>query len=135
VHCLKLRQHILYLDYFSLFFLDLVSLLCFCYQRVSIASCAKLQTAGIAREGMSVCHTPVLYQNEARVVISSPSESLNFLVSRNIWFITKFERGHPEQGRFMRLGWVKMAILTIFRPINHHISETMQYRTKVAVNH
>jgi len=40
-------------------------------------------------------------------MISSPSESLNILVSRNIWLITKFEGGHPERGRFMRLGWVR----------------------------
>ena len=42
-------------------------------------------------------------------MISSPSESLNILVSRNIWIITKFERGHPEEGRFMRLVWVKIG--------------------------
>jgi len=46
---------------------------------------------------------------KASVTISSPSESLNILVYRNIWFITKFERGHPERGRFMRLGWVQMG--------------------------
>jgi len=40
-------------------------------------------------------------------MISSPSESLNTLVSRNIWFITKFDRGHPERGRFLRLRWVR----------------------------
>ena len=42
-------------------------------------------------------------------MISSPSEILNILVSRNVWFIMKFERGHPERGRFMRLGWVKIG--------------------------
>ena len=36
---------------------------------------------------------------KASVMISSPSVSLNILVSRNIWFITKFDRGHPERGR------------------------------------
>jgi len=40
-------------------------------------------------------------------MISSPSESLNTLVSRNIWLITKFESGHRERGRFMKLGWVR----------------------------
>ena len=44
---------------------------------------------------------------KASVMISSPAESLNILVSRNIWFITKFDRGHPERGRFLRLGWVR----------------------------
>jgi len=45
---------------------------------------------------------------KASVMISSPSESQNILVSRNIWFITKFG-GHPERRRFMRLGWVKIV--------------------------
>ena len=73
------------------------------YQRVSIASYA---SAGIARAEMSVRlsvrHTPVLYQNEENYqLISSPSESLNILVSTNIWFITKFDRGHPpSEGDF-----------------------------------
>jgi len=69
------------------------------------------------------------------VTIFSPSESLNILVSRNIWSITKFERGRPERWRFMRLGCIKLAILTIFRPINYRISETVQDRTKVAIDH
>jgi len=69
-------------------------------------------------------------------VISTPSESLNILVSRNIWLITKFERGHPERGLFMRLGWIyELAIFAIFRRINHRISETVQDRTKVAIDH
>jgi len=42
-------------------------------------------------------------------MISSLAESLNILVSRNIWFITKFDRGHPERGRFLRLGWIKIG--------------------------
>ena len=42
-------------------------------------------------------------------MISSLPESVNILVSKNIWLITKFERGHPERGRFMRLRWVKIG--------------------------
>jgi len=44
---------------------------------------------------LSVCHTPVLYQNEESysVMTCSPPESLIILVSGNIWFIAKFERG------------------------------------------
>jgi len=80
-----------------------------------------MQTAGIAREGMSVCLSVrpsvrlsvalryCIKMKKASGMISSPSESLNILVSRNIWLITKFERGHPERGRFMRLGWVKIG--------------------------
>ena len=58
---------------------------------------------------LSVCHTPVLYQNEEgySVIISSHSERPNILVSGNIRFIPKFLRGHRERGRFMRLGWVR----------------------------
>jgi len=78
------------------------------YQRVSIASYA---SDGIARGGMSVCLSVTLRYciktKKASVMISSPSDSLNILVSRNIWFITKFDRGHPERGRFLRLGWVR----------------------------
>jgi len=74
------------------------------YQRVSIASYA---SAGIAKGGMSVCPSVTLRycikMKKASVMISSPSESLNILVSRNIWFITKFDRGHPERERFLRL--------------------------------
>jgi len=80
------------------------------YQCISIASYA---SAGIAREGMSV-HPSVTLRyciktKEASVMISSLSESPNILVSGNICFITKFERGQPERGRFMRLGWVKIG--------------------------
>ena len=82
------------------------------YQRVSIAIYA---SAGIARAEMSVRPSVRLTDTlwyciktkKASVMISSPSESLNILVSRNIWLITKFNRGHPERGRFLRLGWVR----------------------------
>ena len=80
------------------------------YQRVSIASYA---SAGIARAEMSVrlsvTHWYCIKTKKAvhDFMISSPSESLNILVSRNIWFVTKFDRGHPERGRFLRLGWVR----------------------------
>ena len=117
---------------------------CF-YQRVSIASYA---SAGIARAEaeMSVCPSVCpsvtlrycIKTKKASVMISSPSESRNILVSRNIQSIPKFDRSHPERGRFLRLGWVRpyeLAILAIFRPINRRISETVQDRTKVAIDH
>jgi len=60
---------------------------------------------------LSVCPSDTLRYyiktKKASVMISSPSESLNMLVFRNIWIITKFERSHPEQGQFLRLGWVR----------------------------
>ena len=42
-------------------------------------------------------------------MISSPPESLNIQVSKNIWIITKFEMGHAEWGRFMKQGWVNIG--------------------------
>ena len=86
---------------------------CF-YQRVSIASYA---SAGIARAEaeMSVCPSVCpsvtlrycIKTKKASVMISSPSESPNILVSGSIRFIPKFDRGHSERGRFLRLGWVR----------------------------
>ena len=67
------------------------------YQRVSIASHA---SAGIARAEMSIRLSVTLRYciktKTVSVMIFSPSESPNILDSRNIWFITKFDRGHPE---------------------------------------
>jgi len=72
-----------------------------------------MQTAGIARGGMSVRLSVTLRYciktKKASVMISSPSNSMNILVSRSVRFITKFERGHPKRGRFMRLGLVKIG--------------------------
>ena len=97
----------------------------FYYQRVSIASYA---SAGIARAEMSVCLSVCLFvrlsvtlrycikTKRASVMISSPSESLDILVSRNIWFITKFDRGHPERGRYLRLGWVRTGDFSTNKP-------------------
>jgi len=81
-----------------------------------------MQTAGIARGGMSVClsvcRMSVTLQyciktKKASVMISSPPKSLNILVSRNIWFITKFDRGHPDRWQFLRLGWVQTGGFSI----------------------
>jgi len=86
------------------------------YQRVSIASYA---SAGIAR-GMSVCPSVTLRYciktKKASVMISSPSESPNILVSGNVRLIPKFDRGHPERGRFMRLGWVRTGDFSTNKP-------------------
>ena len=73
------------------------------YQRVSIASYANRwysQRRNVRLSvHLSVCPSVTLRYciktKKASVMISSPSESLNILVSRNIWFITKFYRGHP----------------------------------------
>jgi len=42
------------------------------------------------------------------------------LVSGDVKFIPKFEGDHPERGRWMRVGWVRIGD---FRPISHRISE------------
>jgi len=60
------------------------------YQRGSVASYA---SADIATAEMSVCHTVVSYQNDGE-----PEDYF-----ANIRFIPKFQRSHPERGRFMRL--------------------------------
>jgi len=43
----------------------------------------------------------------ASVMISSPSDSPIIWDSANVWLVEKFARGHPERGRFVRLGWVR----------------------------
>jgi len=98
-----------------------------------------MQTAGIARGGMSVCPSVTLRYciktKIASVMISSPAESLNILVSRNIWVSRNSMGVTPSEGDYWDWGGYKLAFLAIFRPINHHISETVQDRTKVAINH
>ena len=62
---------------------------------------------------MSVCLSVTLgyciKMQTTSVMISSQSKSLNILVSRNMWFITIFERSYPERGQFMRLGSVNIS--------------------------
>jgi len=66
------------------------------------------------------------------IMISSPYGSPIILVSGNITFISKFERGHPQRGRWMRVGWVWIGD---FRPISRRISETVRDMTKVTIDH
>jgi len=70
------------------------------YQRISIVSYANhcYSQRRNVRPSVRLSVTPryCIKTKKASIMISSPSESLNILVSRNIWFITKFERGHPE---------------------------------------
>ena len=81
------------------------------YQRVSIASYANrwYSQSRDVRPSVrpSVTLRYCIKTKKASVMISSPSESQNILVSRNIWFVTKFDWGHPERGRFLKLGWVR----------------------------
>jgi len=66
------------------------------------------------------------------IMINSPYGSPMILVSRDIMIIPKFERGHPEWGRWMRVGWVRIGD---FRPLIHLISETVHDTTKVTIDH
>ena len=49
------------------------------------------------------------------IMISSPYGSRIILVSGDITIIAKFEGGHPERGRWTRVGWVRIGD---FRPIS-----------------
>jgi len=85
------------------------------YQRVSIASYAngwysqrrnvRLSVRLPVRPSVTLRYS--IKTKKASVMISSPPESQNILVSRYIWFITKFDRGHTERGRFLRMGRVR----------------------------
>ena len=57
------------------------------------------------------------------ITLSSPYGSPIILVSGDIRLIPKFEGGHPERRRWMRVGWVRIGD---FRPISRCISETVQ---------
>ena len=76
------------------------------YQRVSTARYANRWYSQRRNVRLSVCpsHSGTVFK---RRNLASSSESLNILVSRNVWFITKFDRSHPEGGRLLRLGWVR----------------------------
>jgi len=66
------------------------------------------------------------------IMISSPYGSPIILVSGDITYIQKFEGGHPDGGRWMRVGWVRIGY---FRPISRRISETVRDTTKVTIDH
>ena len=94
------------------------------YQRVSIASYANRWYSQRRNVRLSVCPSVgpsvtlwyCIKTKKASIMISSLSESMNIVVSRNIWVITKFERGHPERGRFMRLVWVTRKLSKADKP-------------------
>ena len=64
------------------------------------------------------------------IMITSTYGSPVILVSGDITIIPKFEGGHPERGRWMRVGWVRIGDI---RPISRRISETVRDMTKVNV--
>jgi len=62
---------------------------------------------------LSVCLGPVCYIRYCikteKAMISAPSDSDSPMIwdSDRVWLVEKFARGHPERGRFVRLGWVR----------------------------
>jgi len=71
---------------------------------------------------LSVCPSVTLvhcvHMVRPTIIISSPYVSPTILVSADITFISKFEGGHPERGRWMRVGWVRIGDC---RPISRRI--------------
>ena len=64
---------------------------------------------------LSVCHTPVLYQNGSTYDHTNNATQLprdsSFLTPK---FEAKFERDHPLWGRQMQVGWVKIDHLCMY---------------------
>jgi len=81
---------------------------------------------------LSVTLVACVHMVRTTIMISSPYGSPIILVSGDITLTPKFEGGHPERGRWMRVGCVRIGHL---RPISRRISETMQDTTKVTINH
>jgi len=77
---------------------------------------------------LSVTLVHCVHMVRPTIMISSPYSSPIILVSGDITLIPKFERDHPERGRWMRLGWVRIGD---FRQISRRISETVRDTTKV----
>ena len=77
---------------------------------------------------LSVCLSVTLvhcvHTVKPTIMISSPYGSHIILVSGDINFIPKFEGDHPERGRWMRVGWVRIGD---FRPISRRMSLTVSF--------
>jgi len=59
---------------------------------------------------LAVCYSRYCIKTEtASVRISSPSDSPMISLSAEVWLVEKFARGHPQRGRFLRVGWVRTA--------------------------
>jgi len=64
---------------------------------------------------LSVTLVDCVHMVRPTIMISSPYGRPIILVSGDITFIPKFEGGHPEWGRWMRVGWLRIGD---FRPIS-----------------
>jgi len=83
-----------------------------------------------ARPSVTLVHC--VHMVRSTIMISSPYGSPIILVSADIAFVPKFEGGHPERGRWMRVGWVRIGD---FRATSRRISETVGDTTKVTIDH
>ena len=81
---------------------------------------------------LSVTLVDCVHTVQPRIMVSSHYGSTIIIVSADITIIPQFEGGHPERGRWMRVGWVRIGD---FRPIRCRISETVRDTTKVTINH
>jgi len=81
---------------------------------------------------LSVTLVDCVHTVRPTIMISAPYGSPIILVSGDIKFISKFEGGHPERGRWMRVGWIRIGD---FRTISRRISKTVRDTTKVTINH
>ena len=81
---------------------------------------------------LSVTLVDCVHMVRPTTMISSPYGSPIIQVSGDITVIPKFEGNHPERGRWIRVGWVRIGD---FRPISRRISETVRDTTKVTINH
>ena len=81
---------------------------------------------------LSVTLVDCVHMVRPTTLISSPYGNPIILVSGDITLIPKFEGDHPERGRWMRVGWVRIGD---FRPISRRISETVQDTTKITIDH
>jgi len=91
-----------------------------------------IRRVGLCDSYVSVCLSvhllqPVLYLHH----LMAPSFQLlaSYDSSKNLQGIT------PSDGDFWDCGGFEQAIMAIFRPISHRISETMQDTTKITIEH
>jgi len=85
---------------------------------------------------LSVCPSVTLvdcvHMVRPTIMIYSPYGSPIILLSEYITFIPKFEGGHAERGRWMKVEWI---LIGDFRPVSRRISETVRDTTKVTISH
>jgi len=78
-------------------------------------TCATLCVERVLATCPCVCYSwYCIIMKRASDMISSPSDSPMISASGKVWLVEKFARGHPERGRFVRLGWVRTGVFCDF---------------------